>query len=117
LSSSKQARITAYHVQGRCKPCIHVLADIRIVAISVQFVLTIAINSADIRLCVAGSGHRWRDARWRLSEMPNTRKDGNGNHGYVAPVAMIVLLLCGYWVISEWNSLPALISSAIATIR
>jgi hypothetical protein len=49
--------------------------------------------------------------------MPNTRKDGNGNHGYAAPVAWIVLLLCGYWVISEWNALPTLISSAIATIR
>ena len=49
--------------------------------------------------------------------MPNTRKDGSGNHGYAAPVVWIVLLLCGYWVISEWNSLPALISSAIATIR
>jgi hypothetical protein len=49
--------------------------------------------------------------------MPNTRKDGNTNHGYAAPVAWIVLLLFGYWVISQWNSLPALISSALATIR
>ena len=49
--------------------------------------------------------------------MPNTRKDGNGNHGYAAPVAGIVLLLVCYWLISDWNSLPALISSAIATIR
>lgn len=49
--------------------------------------------------------------------MPNSRKDGNGNHGFAAPVAWIFLLLCGYWVISEWNSLPALINSAIATIR
>jgi hypothetical protein len=49
--------------------------------------------------------------------MPNSRKDGNGNHGYGAPVAWIVLLLCGYWVISEWNSLPALISSAIGAIK
>jgi hypothetical protein len=53
----------------------------------------------------------------RLYVMPNSRKDGNGNHGYAAPVAWIFLLLCGYWVISEWNSLPALINSAIATIR
>jgi hypothetical protein len=52
-----------------------------------------------------------------VSEMPNSRKDGNGNHGYGAPVAWIVLLLCGYWVISEWNSLPALISSAIGAIK
>jgi hypothetical protein len=49
--------------------------------------------------------------------MPNTRKDGNGNHGYATPVVWIALLLCGYWVITEWNSLPVLISSAIATIR
>jgi hypothetical protein len=49
--------------------------------------------------------------------MPNTRKDHDGNHGYAAPVAGIVILLLGYWVISEWNSLPALINSAIATIK
>jgi len=49
--------------------------------------------------------------------MPNTRKDGTGNHGYAAPVAWIVLLLGGYWIISEWHSLPMLIGSAIATIR
>jgi len=49
--------------------------------------------------------------------MPTTRRDGNGNHGYAAPVVWIVLLLCGYWVISKWDTLPALITSAIATIR
>ena len=49
--------------------------------------------------------------------MPNSRKDSNGNRGYAAPIAWIVLLLCSYWVIFEWHSLPALISSAIATIR
>lgn len=49
--------------------------------------------------------------------MPNTRKDGNGNHGYVAPVAWIVLLLVCYWLISDWNSLPMLLNSAIATIK
>ena len=49
--------------------------------------------------------------------MPNSRKDGNGNHGYGAPVAGIVVLLLSYWLISEWNSLPALMSSALATIH
>lgn len=49
--------------------------------------------------------------------MANTRKDSNGNHGYAAPVAWIVLLLFAYWVISEWNSLPALLGSLVATIR
>jgi len=49
--------------------------------------------------------------------MADFKKDGNGSHGYKAPVALIALLLTGYWVISEWDSLPSLISSAIATIH
>ncbi len=49
--------------------------------------------------------------------MPNTRKDGNGNHGYAAPVVWIVVLLVGYWLMTEWKALPALMSSAIATIQ
>jgi hypothetical protein len=48
--------------------------------------------------------------------MPMARRDGNGNHGYAAPVALIVLLMCGYWVISEWHALPTLITAAIANI-
>jgi hypothetical protein len=50
-------------------------------------------------------------------EMPQTRKDGNGNHGYIAPVAGIVVLLLGYWLISEWNSLPALMNAALSSIH
>ncbi len=48
--------------------------------------------------------------------MPNTRKDSNGNHGYAAPVAWIVVLLLSYWLISDWNSLPGLINAAIGAI-
>ena len=50
-------------------------------------------------------------------EMPNSRRDGNGYRGFAAPVAWIVLLLVCYWVISEWNTLPTLINSALATIK
>ena len=49
--------------------------------------------------------------------MAGTRKDDDGNHGYVAPVTWIAVLLLGYWLISEWNSLPSLISSAIAMMH
>ena len=49
--------------------------------------------------------------------MPQTRKDGNGNHGYIAPVAGIVVLLLGYWLISEWNSLPTLMNAALSSIH
>lgn len=49
--------------------------------------------------------------------MASTNKDGDRHHGYGAPVAWIVALLGGYWVISEWNALPHLIDSAIAMVR
>lgn len=49
--------------------------------------------------------------------MPATRKDSNGNHGFLGPVAIIVLLMSGYWLITEWHTLPGLIHSAFAAIR
>ena len=49
--------------------------------------------------------------------MPMTRREGNGTHGYAAPVATILALMGGYWLITEWNSLPGLIGSVIATIH
>jgi hypothetical protein len=51
------------------------------------------------------------------SRMPATRKDSNGNHGFLGPVAIIVLLMSGYWLITEWHTLPGLIHSAFAAIR
>lgn len=48
--------------------------------------------------------------------MPDVRKAGQGTHGYGVPVALIAVLIFGYWIISEWNALPRLISSAIATL-
>lgn len=49
--------------------------------------------------------------------MPITRRDSNGNHGYAVPVALIVVLMSGYWVISEWRTLPGLIEMALTAIR
>ena len=49
--------------------------------------------------------------------MTGTKRDGNADHGFLAPVAMIVVLLTGYWLISEWHTLPSMISSALATIQ
>ena len=49
--------------------------------------------------------------------MPITRRDGNGNHGYAVPVALIVVLMSGYWVISEWHALTGLIELALTAIR
>ena len=49
--------------------------------------------------------------------MPIVNKDGSGTHGYAMPVALIAVLLFGYWIISEWHSLPGLIDMALAKIR
>ena len=67
--------------------------------------------------CVGSSEH---SVAWRPLEsdwMTGTKKESNGTHGYVAPVAWIMVLLAGYWLIAEWKSLPALIHSAIAMIH
>jgi hypothetical protein len=48
--------------------------------------------------------------------MAITRKDGNGHHGYVGPVAWIIALVFSYWLIYDWRSLSGLLGSAFAMI-
>ena len=49
--------------------------------------------------------------------MPGTKKYSDGTHGYVAPIALIMVLLAGYWLISEWKSIPVLLGAVIGMIH
>ena len=40
-----------------------------------------------------------------------------GRHAFVLPLAWIVALLASYWVIADWQSVPTLISEAVAAIH
>ncbi len=40
-----------------------------------------------------------------------------GRRAFFVPVAWIVALLASYWLLVDWQSVPALFSAAVAAIR
>ena len=40
-----------------------------------------------------------------------------GRRAFLVPVAWIVALLASYWVLVDWQSVPVLISDALAAIH
>ena len=49
--------------------------------------------------------------------MPMSRKVEYSGRAYAVPMLLIMGLLVAYWVLTDWHSLPALISSAVAAFR
>lgn len=52
--------------------------------------------------------------------MRNVKHDASrsslGFRAFLAPVAWIVALIASYWLLADWQTLPGLVSSAIAAI-
>ncbi|HET8995729.1 MAG TPA: hypothetical protein VFN42_03595 [Acetobacteraceae bacterium] len=52
--------------------------------------------------------------------MRSPKRDVNpsnlGFRAFVVPVAWIVALVASYWLIADWQTLPGLVSNAIAAI-
>ncbi|MBV9252263.1 MAG: hypothetical protein JO227_23830 [Acetobacteraceae bacterium] len=42
-------------------------------------------------------------------------RSGYTARAFVVPVVWIVILLLSYWVLSDWQSLPILVSGALAS--
>lgn len=49
--------------------------------------------------------------------MPVTRKEAHGGKAFAFPLLGIVLLLACYWVLAEWQEVPAMISGALSTVK
>ena len=49
--------------------------------------------------------------------MASSRKDMRGARAFAYPVFGIVLLLACYWVLADWERVPALISGALAAVH
>ena len=49
--------------------------------------------------------------------MPTSRKATYSGHGFAIPMLLILGLLVSYWLLTEWQDLPRLISSAVAALR
>ena len=47
--------------------------------------------------------------------MPTTRKAHYSGRAYAIPVGLILGLLVVYWLLTDWHSVPRLISSALAS--
>jgi hypothetical protein len=44
------------------------------------------------------------------------KKDEMSGRAFAVPVLWIIVLLTGYWLISDWQDLPQLFSSTIARL-
>jgi len=48
--------------------------------------------------------------------IPNSRRDDHAGRAFAIPVVWIVALLGAYWILSDWQALPRLISSTLAAM-
>ena len=46
-----------------------------------------------------------------------TQSGSPGRRAFLVPVAWIVALLASYWLLMDWQSVPALMSEALAAMR
>jgi uncharacterized RDD family membrane protein YckC len=48
--------------------------------------------------------------------MPMSRKETRGSRAFAFPLLGIVLLLACYWVLTDWQNMPTIINSALASV-
>lgn len=49
--------------------------------------------------------------------MPMSRKETRGGRAFAFPLLGIVLLLACYWVLTDWQEMPTIINSALASVH
>ncbi|HEY0184297.1 MAG TPA: hypothetical protein VGC09_15915 [Rhodopila sp.] len=48
--------------------------------------------------------------------MATSRKQACGGRDFLFPIVGITVLLACYWVLADWQEVPALINSALASV-
>jgi hypothetical protein len=66
--------------------------------------------------CVAGMSV-WRRRKWLEVSMQTSRKEMRGSKAFTVPLFGIVVLLGCYWLLVEWQHLPALINSVLTAVH
>jgi hypothetical protein len=46
-----------------------------------------------------------------------SRKEQRGGRAFAAPLIGIIFLLACYWVLADWQSMPSMVNSALASMR
>jgi hypothetical protein len=49
--------------------------------------------------------------------MQTSRKDMRGSRAYTVPLFGIVVLLASYWLLAEWQELPAIVWSVLDAVH
>jgi hypothetical protein len=49
--------------------------------------------------------------------MPISRKETRGGRAFAFPLFGIMILLGSYWVLADWQDMPTMISSALASVH
>ncbi len=61
---------------------------------------------------IAGDAERWLEGC-----MPVSRKEARGGRAFAAPLFGVALLIAFYWLLTDWQNVPDIISSALAVIH
>jgi len=49
--------------------------------------------------------------------MPISRKEARGGRAFAFPLFGIVVLLAFYWLLADWQEVPAMINSTLAVVH
>jgi hypothetical protein len=49
--------------------------------------------------------------------MPISRKETRGGRAFAMPLFGVVLLLASYWLLADWQNVPAMISSVLSAMH
>ncbi len=49
--------------------------------------------------------------------MPMSRKEARGGKAFAFPLIGIIFLLACYWLLADWQNMPMMINSALASMH
>ncbi|HEX3575665.1 MAG TPA: hypothetical protein VHU42_13770 [Rhodopila sp.] len=62
--------------------------------------------------------HPFLDAEmWLEARMTMSRREMRGGRVYAIPLFGIIVLLACYWLLADWQRVPAMINTALAAIH
>ncbi len=67
--------------------------------------------------CLALDIHGASAEKWPEVSMQTSRKELRGSRAYTLPLFGIFVLLASYWLLADWEEVPAIIRSALDAVH
>jgi hypothetical protein len=64
-----------------------------------------------------GTQKRLSPTLWLEVIMPMSRKEARGGKAFAFPLIGIIFLLACYWLLADWQNMPMMINSALASMH